>query len=85
MGQKTSPSAAYPMFPEGAEAITKSDTVDLTSPSVVYVGGDGNVKVTTANDDVVTFTGLVAGSTIPVRVKRVWSTDTTATNMVRIY
>lgn len=85
MGQKTSPSAAYPMFPEGAEAITTSDTVDLASPSVVYVGGGGDVKVTTANGDVVTFTGLVAGGVIPVRVKRVWATGTTATNLVRVY
>ena len=85
MGQKTSPSAAYPMFPESAEAVTPNDSTNLSAPSVVYVGTSGNVKVTTAAGDDVTFTNIQSGGVIPVRVKRVWSTGTTASNMVRVY
>jgi len=84
MAQSTSPSPSYPMFPEGAAAVTPSDTVTF-APSVVYVGGTGNVKVTCANGDVVTFTNIQGGGVIPVRVKQVFATDTTATTLVRIY
>lgn len=81
---RTSPSPSYPMFPEDAAAVTPSDTTTF-EPSVVYVGGDGNVKVTTAQGTDITFNGMYAGGVIPVRVKRVWATDTTATNMLRVF
>lgn len=85
MGQQTNYSPTFPMFPGGAATFSNSDTVNLKSPSVIYVGGAGNVKVTTAQGDEVTFIGLQMGSVIPVQVIRVWSTDTTATNLLRIY
>ena len=85
MGQQTNYSPTFPMFPGGAATFSNSDTVNLESPSVIYVGGAGNVKVTTAQGDEVTFIGLQMGSVIPVQVIRVWSTDTTATNLLRIY
>ena len=81
----THPSPTFPMYPGGAVAITPSDTVLLASPSVVYVGVAGTVKVTTAQGDDTTFVGLLAGSVIPVQVIRVFSTTTTATSLVRIY
>jgi hypothetical protein len=73
------------MFPGGAVAVTPSDTVNLATPSVIYVGSGGNVKVTTASGDVVTFTGVLGGTVIPVQVIRVWSGSTTATSMTAIY
>lgn len=85
MGRQTNYSPTFPMFPGGAEAITTSDTVDLATPSVVYVGATGNVKVNTAQGDTVTFSNVPSGGIIPVQVTRVWATGTTATNMVRIY
>jgi len=85
MAKNTNYSPTFPMFPGGAKAVTPSDSVNLTYPSVVYVGGTGNVKVTTAQGDDVTFNGLPAGFVIPVQVIRVWSTGTSATNMVAIY
>ena len=85
MGQQTNYSPTFPMFPGGAATFSNSDTVNLESPSVIYVGGAGNVKVTTAQGDEVTFIGLQMGSVIPVQVIRVWSTGTTATNLLRIY
>lgn len=85
MGKQTNYSPTFPMYPGGAVAVTPSDTVNLTTPSVVYVGVGGSVKVTTAQNDDVTFAGLIAGTVIPVQVIRVWSTGTTASSLVRVY
>ena len=85
MGKQTNYSPTFPMFPAGAELVTASNTVNLANPSVIYVGGAGNVQVTTANGDTVLFSGLAAGSVIPVQVLRVWSTSLTASLLVRIY
>ncbi len=82
---KTNPSPTFPMFPGGAEAVTPSDSANLSSPSVIYVGVGGNVKVTTFNNDAVTFVGVQPGTVIPVQVTRVWSTGTTATSIVRVF
>lgn len=85
MGKQTNYSPTFPMFPGGATTFTASNTVNLETPSVIYVGGAGNVKVTTAQGDETTFVGVAAGAVIPVQVIRVWVTGTTATNMLRIY
>lgn len=70
----------------GAASVTPNDSTDLTIYSrALYIGGDGNVKVTMFNGDEVTFVGLIAGTLLPVRAKRVWSTGTTATNIVAVY
>ena len=71
---------------ERAFAITGNDSTDLTVfPRAIYVGGAGNVKVTTLGGDTVTLNGAVAGSILPVRVVRVFSTGTTATNLIGLY
>lgn len=85
MATRTNPSPTFPMFPGGAATFTASDSVNLPTPSVIYVGGAGDVKVTTAQGDEVTFGGLAAGQVVPVQVIRVWSTGTTATGLLRIY
>lgn len=85
MGKQTNYSPTFPMYPGGAVAVTPSDSVNLATPSIVYVGVGGSVKVTTAQGDDVTFAGLIAGTVIPVQVIRVWSTGTTASSLVRIY
>lgn len=85
MAKNTNYSPTFPMFPGGAKTVTPSDTVNLSYPSVIYVGVGGNVQVTTAQGDQVTFVGLIAGQVIPVQVIRVWSTSTTATTMLAIY
>lgn len=81
---KTSPTPTYPMFPEDGAAVTPSNSVDLPQFSVIYVGGIGNVKVTTAQGSVVTFNNVPAGAVLPVRVRRVWA-DSTASAMVAIF
>lgn len=65
-----------------AISITKADS-DLAHPvRSLYIGGAGNIRVTTVNGHDVTFVGVLAGTILPVSVKRVWSTNTTATSIV---
>lgn len=69
-----------------AAAVTKNDSTDLTvTARALYIGGAGDVAVITAGGSTVTFVGLAAGSVLPVRVKRVKSTGTTATSIVALW
>jgi hypothetical protein len=80
---------------ERAAAVTPSDTVNIPSVStadgkgnngcVLYVGVAGDLKVQTVGGDDVVFTGVLAGSFIPVQVLRVFATGTTATNIVALW
>ena len=67
--------------PTRAKAITKSDSV-ANEFSGIYVGGTGDVKVTTVEGDAVVFSAVPAGTTLRIQTVLVWSTGTTATNMV---
>ena len=71
---------------EHAFAITPNDSTALTiATRAIYVGGNGNLKVTTVGGETITFTGVVAGMIYPLRVALVWSTGTTATNLIGVY
>lgn len=71
---------------EGAAAVTPNDSTDLTVIArALYIGGAGDVKINAADGSTVTFSGVLAGSILPVRAARVYSTGTTATNIVAIY
>ena len=82
---KTNYSPTFPMYPGDAAVVTTSDTVNFDTPSVVFVGGGGTVRVLTAQGSDVTFVGVLAGSILPVQILRVFASTTTATNMVRVY
>lgn len=73
-------------------AVTPSDTDDFMSAGNkfrltrgIYVGGAGNFVAVDGRGSTVTFTGVTAGSVIPIRCKRINSTSTTATNMVALF
>ena len=73
-----------------AIAITPSDSADFPAPDTytkgLYVGGDGDVKVLLVEDTTaVTFVGMKAGSVYPLKIKRVYSTGTTATNLIALF
>ena len=79
-----------------AAAVTPSDTANIPSVSgpagetvnngcVLYVGGLGDVRVLTAGGDDVVFSAVPAGTFVPVNVVRVFSTNTTATNIVALW
>ena len=64
-------------------AVTASDSTELLF-NAVYVGTAGNVAISPTADgsDAVTFTAVPAGAILPVKGKRVMSTNTTASDMV---
>ena len=67
-------------------AVTPSDSADLANVARgVYVGATGNLRVTTINGDVVTFTALAAGVIHPISARRIHSTGTTATSIIAVY
>lgn len=82
---KTNYSPTFPMYPGDAATVTTSDSVNFDTPSVVFVGGGGTVRVLTAQGTDVTFVGVLAGSILPVQVLRVFASTTTATSMVRVF
>jgi hypothetical protein len=72
----------------GAAAVTPSNTVALPGGVCrgLYVGGAGDVAAVLADQGAaVTFVAVPAGTFMPVRVFRVNSTGTTATNLVALY
>jgi hypothetical protein len=80
-GNQRSPQGPYTK----AVAVTPNDSTDLADvASALYIGGAGAVKVTTAGGTDVTLSGALVGTILPVRVTRVWSTGTTATNIVAL-
>jgi hypothetical protein len=73
-----------PIYNQGV-AITTSDTVDLAKPTDgLWVGGAGIVVAVFENGTTANFTCL-AGAYLPLKVKRVNATTTTATLIVALY
>ena len=65
--------------------ITPNDSVDLSVITrAVYVGADGDLKVDGETSGTVTFIGLKAGMYLPISVKRVYATGTTASNILSL-
>lgn len=67
-----------------AVEITAADSDLAREVRALYIGGAGDVVVVTHGGSSVTFVGVLAGSILPVRCKRV-SLATTATNIVGMY
>lgn len=68
-----------------AEAVTPSDSGDLAYVSRgLYVGGAGNMAVIMVSGATVTFSNILAGTVLPIRVSRVKSTGTTATSILAL-
>ena len=68
-----------------ADAITPNDSTRFKPTRGLYVGVSGDVKVIMLDGTTVTFTGLAAGVIHPISCVLVYSTDTTATNIVALY
>jgi hypothetical protein len=52
---------------------------------VLYIGGTGDVDITTAGGDRVILYGLPTGMFVPVQVLKVWKAGTTATQIVALW
>lgn len=71
---------------EHAIEVTPNDSADLAVECrALYIGADGNVQVDMVGGETVTFIGLKGGTVYPIRVARVYSTDTTATDIIALY
>jgi hypothetical protein len=70
-------------------AVTPSDSADLAKEARgLYIGGAGDLKVTTAGGSTVSFEALPAVFILPVRVRRVFATgqpSTIASKIVAIW
>jgi len=76
----------YPVIYHGgkAEAVTPSDTDDIET-GILFVGVGGNLNVVPyAGEDAVLFKNIPDGSFFPIKVRKVMSTNTTATDIVII-
>lgn len=68
-----------------AAAVTLHDTNEIECTRGVYVGGAGNLKVDMAGGGTVTFSGLAAGTFMPVQITRAYATGSTATLVLALY
>lgn len=64
-------------------AVTPSDTT-VFQGSILYIGGTGNISVRTTLGTDLTFTNVANSFILPVLVNMVYSTGTTATNIVAV-
>lgn len=69
-----------------AAAVTPSDSTNLSYDTrAIYVGTGGNVVAVFTDNTAITFSNVPAGTILPIVVKRVNSTNTTASNIVALY
>jgi hypothetical protein len=66
-----------------AASAVLSDTENLpVSGRGLYIGGNGDVVLKTVGGNNVTFSNLVAGTILPICVMQIFSTGTTASNII---
>ncbi len=71
---------------EHLETVTPHDTTTLANVSrALYVGTGGDVTVLTKGGETKTLTAVPSGTWLPIRVQRVNTTGTTASNMLSGY
>ena len=65
--------------------VTKSDVTVFDAPQAIYVGTGGDIALRLIGDStVVTYKNVPSGSWLPVLADKVMSTDTTASDIVRM-
>jgi hypothetical protein len=66
--------------------VTLHDSTPLNPPSAaLFVGTGGDVKVTAVDGGTSTFKNVASGTVLPVAATVVFSTGTTASNIVALY
>jgi hypothetical protein len=69
-----------------AAPVTPADSTPLpTAAQALFVGGAGNVALTTINNQSVTFTAVPAGTLLPIACTFVKATGTSATSIVALW
>lgn len=67
--------------PTRASSVTPSDSTVLAA-GTLFIGSTGNIKVRTKGGDDITFTNVANSFILPVLVDMVYSTGTTASNII---
>lgn len=69
-----------------AFSVTPSDGTDLPHVSrALYIGQGGDISVEMADGDLTVFEAVPNGSILPVRVKQIQSTATTASGIISLW
>jgi len=69
-----------------AEIVTPDDNSDLGTVSrALYVGVSGDIAVVMSGGASIIFTGVGSGTVLPIRVKQVKATGTTASLIINLY
>ena len=78
--------AGYDSPANGLETVTPNDSAELTYISrALWVGTAGNISVRMADGSTAILASVPAGTLLPIRVRGVNSTNTTAGSMVSLY
>jgi hypothetical protein len=83
----TPPTFANDQVAKTLSVITPDDGADLADFGLVYVGTGGNLVVVAAGDPDgtnITLSNVPSGTLLPILIKRVRATSTTATNLVLV-
>jgi hypothetical protein len=75
---------ARAIIANGGAAVTPSDTGTL-KPGTLYIGTGGDIVVKTVDGDTLTFVNIPDGTFFPIQVVQVFSTDTTADDILILY
>lgn len=65
-------------------AVTPADATELPVTAALYVGTGGNLSLMGADGDIYILRAVPTGALLPLAVRRVRSTDTTASNIVAL-
>lgn len=80
----TQPSLSSPA--SGGFPVTPSDAADLPQTSrAIFIGSAGAIAVRMLSGETITFSGLTAGTLLPIRVTQVLSAGTTAGAILALY
>lgn len=66
-------------------AITPHASNDMALTRAIYVGVGGDIAAVGADNTPVTFKSVPTGTLLPIRLRRINESGTTATDMVAIY
>jgi hypothetical protein len=69
----------------GAVAVTPDVGIAPGNIRALYVGTPGNLVVITSKGETVTFTNVQGGSVLPIRVRQVVGSGTTAGSILALY
>jgi hypothetical protein len=86
LSSKEKERARYSRDGRGAQVVTKSDSTEYDIDFNIYVGTGGHLKINTMDGQTIILKNVPSGTYIDwVKVKKVYSKGTTASDIVAIY